>query len=51
MTKVLVYLASPILLLLCRHNIKLRNAGLLPDEWYWADKLLCDNGILWRFRN
>lgn len=28
-----------ILVPLMRHNYAQRRAGLLPDEWYWADRL------------
>lgn len=32
---------------LIRRNQRLRAAGLLPDEWYWADRL----AIKWGFLN
>lgn len=39
------YLAFHLLLKpLIRRNYKLRAAGVLPDQWYWADKLACKWG-------
>ncbi len=32
---------------LIRRNLCLRAAGLMPDEWYWADRL----AIKWGFLN
>jgi hypothetical protein len=30
---------------LVRRNYRLRNDGILPDEWYWADILLMEWGL------
>ena len=29
---------------LIKRNYKLREQGLLPDEWYWADEMACNWG-------
>ena len=29
------FMLSPLI----RRNYRLRNSGVLPDEWYWADAL------------
>lgn len=30
---------------LVARNYRLRAAGRLPDEWYWADELMCKWGM------
>jgi len=30
---------------LIRRNLRLRAAGRLPDEWYWADRIACRWGF------
>ena len=34
-----------VLKLLTRRNYRLREAGVLPDKWYWADIELARRGI------
>ncbi len=34
----LIFPVALILWPLVAHNLKLRRAGVLPDEWYWADR-------------
>ena len=40
-------IAHLILLPLIRRNYRLRKEGKLPDEWYWADRLVCKWNINW----
>lgn len=35
---------------LVAHNLWLRRLGILPDEWYWADRLLYRNGYVVEWR-
>ncbi len=43
--KFIAYLTVPFLYLLIQHNLYARQRGFLPDEWYWADLYLSENGI------
>jgi hypothetical protein len=36
--------AALFLSLLIRRNYSLRRKKLLPDQWYWADKQICNWG-------
>ncbi len=43
--KLLMYLPFHLVLKpLIKRNYRMRNAGLLPDEWYWADKIAVHYG-------
>ena len=42
-----VQLRDQWLSLLVMRNYWLRSLGLLPDEWYWADRDLMDRGRHW----
>jgi len=37
--------AYSLLLPLIQENYKARELGVLPDEWYWADKLAIEWGM------
>lgn len=35
----------PVLYPLIVRNFRKREAGLIPDEWYWADMVICWGGF------
>lgn len=43
---ILVAILSPLI----RRDLRLRKAGLRPDEWYWADRLAIRCGLLFKIR-
>lgn len=40
------FIVKLILVPLIQRNYRLREAGKLPDEWYWADKLKAKWGYI-----